>query len=446
MVLSDILHDRLRMKGILRFHIPLSVTSVLMASSHSIVNSGLARTPRPEIALAAFALGHTIANMFASPLWSTRDMLIAFGADKASMRSAVRTTAGIAGFVMVWMVLLGYTSFGRFVYVDIFGASEVLFIEILSVVRLCLAIPLIYSTRAWAQAVLMLSRKTEYMTVAMIMRLVGGLVMAAFLPRLGLLSGTMVGAVIWVGGMGIESLVCCVLALRGNGDLPPKPAEGEAASVKECLVFLWPLILNALLGSLVMPLINAGLVRTDDPERNLAVFSVVWSLVWALSSFVHMTLRQTVMVFLKNAHWLRVLRRFSRYLQYATSLSLALMIITGLADWLLVSVIGLEPTLLHDARTVLFLLAAYPFLCGLVDLKTGIALACRRTGLIGAARVADVVGLAAAVFLLTFVVPGWGATIGALAMMSGLLFNYLALRFMMKDDELMLVEQGMQGD
>ncbi len=444
--MAVVMHDRLRMRAILRFHIPLGITSVLMASSHSIVNSGLARTPRPEIALAAFALGHTIANLFASPLWSTRDMLIAFGSDKASMRSGLVAAAGIAVFVMVWMVLLGYTPFGRFVYVDVFGAPDSLFPEILGVVRLCLAIPLIYGARAWAQAVLMLSRKTEYMTAATIARLLGGLVMAAYLPRLGLLSGTMVGAVIWIGGMALETLVCCLFVLRANGPLPSQPVEGEAASVRDCLVFLWPLTVNALLGSLVMPLINAGLSRTDDPERSLAVFSVVWSLVWALSSFLHMTLRQTVMVFLKNAHWLRVLRRFARYLQVATSACLVLMTVSGLADWLLVGAIGLEPALVGDARIVLFLLSAYPLFCGLVDLKTGVALACRRTGVIGAARAVDLVGLSSAVFLLTLVVPSWGAAIGAVATMSGLVLNYLALRFLISDDEVMLGERGMQTD
>ncbi|MFO8059563.1 MAG: hypothetical protein R6U70_02750, partial [Bacillota bacterium] len=183
--MPDAIHDRLRMKGVLRFHIPLGITTVLMASSHSIVNSGLARTASPEIALAAFALSHTIVNLFAAPLWSTRDMLIAFGSDKAGMRSGVRATAGIAVFVMAWMILLGFTPVGHFVYVDVFGASDALFGEILGVVRLCLAIPLIYGVRSWAQAVLMLCRKTECMTAAMIVRLIGGLIMAGYLPRLG---------------------------------------------------------------------------------------------------------------------------------------------------------------------------------------------------------------------------------------------------------------------
>lgn len=440
------LHDRLRIRGILRFHIPLGITNVLMASSHSIVNSGLARTDRPEIALAAYALGHTVGNLFCSPLWGTREMLISFGTDRRSLRSGLLATAAITGIVLAAITLLGYSGVGHFVFVTVFGAREILLPEILGVVRLCVTLPFIYSIRSWAQAALMSSRKTEHMTVAMISRLGSMLVMAAVLPGLGILTSTMVGAVIWIAGMAVETLVCAGFALRLKGLVPEVGADGRSADVRDCFVFLGPMILNGFLGSLVMPVINAGLARTDDPERNLAVFQVAWNLAWAFCSFVHMTVRQTVLVFLRNLQWMRVLRRFTRWLQYANSTLLVLILLTRLSDWLLVDIIGLEPALLPDARTVMMLFVFYPYLSGLVDFKSGVALYARKTGVICGARIVDLAVLSGTVFLLTLVVPAWGAVIGALAMMTGISSNYGALHLMMPDDAAVLMERGLEGD
>ena len=429
--------DRARLRQVLRFHIPLGITTVMMATSHSVISSGLARTASPETALAAFAVAMTVTNLFASPLWGTREMLISLGTDRKSMHSGIVTTSAVGVFVLGWMLLLGYTRLGYTVYVTLFGASPELFPEIVSVVRLCALLPIIYASRSWSQALLMRARKAELMTVAMVARLVLMVVLAFWLPRVEMLSSTMVGGVIWVGGMAIESLVCHVFAMRGETDsLFEDLAPGESAmTVRDCLRFLWPMMINGWLGSLITPLINAGLARSADPERNLAVFHVVWGLVWMLGAFVHMTIRQTVLVFLKNRHWLRVLRYVTRGLQYVNSVVIVVMVAFGITDWILVSIIGLQPELLPDARVVLYLYALFPLLAGYVEFKTGLALFARRTGAICIARGVDVAALSVTIFVLTMMFPGLGAPIGAIAMMTGMSFYYLTLRKAIPDDD-----------
>lgn len=422
--------EKQRAVSILRFQIPLGITAVLMATSFSIINAALTRTAAPETALAAFALGYTVTNMFASPVWVARQMLVAFSTDRGSMRAAIRTTVVLAAAVLAWLMVLAFTPVGYLVFVTLAGAGESLFPYILSVVRICLALPLVHLARAWSQSILISRKRTTLMTWAMVCRIPVMLVLAVYLPGSGLVEGAVVGAAIWVAGMAVESLLCVGFALPLRGQIPSSNPAGDSSvsTERDCARFLWPLVVQALLLTFSLPVVNAGLARTLQPERNLAIFQVAWSLAFLFIAFIHMNLSQAVLVLLDDRKWWLSLRRVGLWLAALDSAALALLVLSGLGDWILLNIIGVEASMLPTVRRVLLLMSPAPFIGGYLELKMGVALRFRKTLLIGIGKGIDLTVMMLVIFALSMVLPDLGAHAGPIAFTLGLVANYLFMQ------------------
>ena len=292
-------------------------------------------------------------------------------------------------------------------------------------------LPPIYALRAWSQAMLMRQKRTFLMTVAMVFRLLSMLLLAVTLAGSELMGGAALGTAIWVVGMAVEALFCVLFALRLAGQVSTQVVGSEhsgAATEMDCVQFLWPLVLQGLLLTLTLPVINAGLTRTDQPERNLAIFQVAWSLAFLFIAFIHMNLCQAVLVLLEDRDWWFSLKRVGMWLAALDSAALLVLVLTGWGDWLLLNIIGVEASLLPTVRGVLLLMSAAPLIGGLVELRMGIALRFRKTLLIGVGKGLDLVVMMLAILALAMIFPGLGAHAGPMAFTLGLFVNYLFLR------------------
>ncbi|MFP4200354.1 MAG: hypothetical protein ACLFS8_02945 [Clostridia bacterium] len=416
-----------RIIQIMKFHVPLGLTTTLIASSISIVNAGFARTASPEIALAAYAVGHTVVNVFASPIVHAQQLLVIFGKTEAGWANAKKVLLGVSAAVLGWIALMAFTPLGSLIYLDLFGAPASLMDEIALLIRICLFLPLVYALRASANASLMLQRRTSMMTTSLLVRLAVMFVMTIFLPRTSLPS-IAVGTIIWVGGIGVQALAGTVFAATGRSRHVTRDEDEDACSIGDCLSVLWPLVLNGSLMMLTLPVINAGLSRTVNPERSLAVFQVAWNLAWMFVAFIQNNFRQTVVVFLENAEWLEALKKVSLWIQSAVSGLMFLLVITGGADFIMLRIIGVDADLVTDARVILLILSAFPFLCGMIEYRAGIAMRARNVGVVGLARVMDLLLLLALVFAGGTLFPTLGASMGPLGMVVGAAGNYAVLR------------------
>ncbi len=433
-VASDVAKRRIdldRIIQILKFHVPLGLTTTLIASSLSIVNSGFARTANPETALAAFAVGHTVVNVFASPIVHTQQLIVIFGKTRQGLANARKVLLGVASLVLAWIALMAFSPLGSFIYLNIFGAPASLMPEILVVVRICLFLPLVYSMRAAANASLMLQRRTSMMTTSLLIRLGIMFLMTLVLPGMDI-PGIVVGTVIWVGGIAVEATSSTIFAARGR--IPGIVGDALAGdSIHDCLRVLGPLVLNGSLMMLTLPVINAGLSRTLAPERSLAAFQVAWNLAWMFVAFIQNNLRQTIVVFLDSKAWQDALRRVSFWLQSLVSGLLLVLVITGGAEMVMLHIIRVEPDLIADARNIMLVLAIFPFICGMIEYRAGVAMRAREVGVVGIARAADLGMLLTLVFLVGTLFPALGALVGPLGMVVGAAANLVVLRLLGRD-------------
>ena len=103
-------------------------------------------------------------------------------------------------------------------------------------------------------------------------------------------------------------------------------------------------------------------------------------------------------------------------------------IASGASDWVLSNVIGVEAGLLPPIRTVLYLMAAAPFLAAFVELYAGIALNRGQTPLVGIGKGLDLALIVLSVFGLSSLLPALEANVGPLGFALGLLANYAFLK------------------
>lgn len=398
----------------------------------NVMNSAMARTADAAGALAAFAVGQSIADLMAVPAGSGHQWLLARARDKQSFRTGLRVMAQLIGMVLVLLVLAGWTPFGQAIYQGILGAPASLAPGITAVIKVCLPLPIIFALRGASQSVLMVRRQTHLMTAGVAVRLAYVSALAALLGRNHGMPGALVGGVLWVSGMGVESLFDFAMASRLYRQYPQAPPTGAVPSPASVWRFLLPLIATSLLWSLGKPILNLGMARSADPERSIAVYQVTWNAAWLLIAYVQGGFRQAVVVFWNDARSLRALQRFAAGLAAGVTVLMAGLTLSGGAAWFLRNVVGAADELIAPARDVLLVMSVLPLALVATEVYIGRLLRNGTTAPIGLAKGANLTAMAAAVFGLAAFAPGAGALIGAFGMLAGVLGEfavaYLATR------------------
>lgn len=409
---------------ILRFYIPLAATTMFYAVVFNVMNSAMARTIDAAGALAAFAVGQSIADLMAVPAGSGHQWLLARARDKQSFRAGLRVMAQLIGLVFVLLILAGWTPFGRLIYQGVFGAPANLSPGITAVIKVCLPLPFIFALRGASQSVLMVRRQTHLMTAGVVVRLLHTAVLATLLGRNHGMQGALVGGVLWVSGMGVEALFDFAMASRLYRKFPEAPESGTVPTASSIWKFLLPLIATSLLWSLGKPILNLGMARSADPELSIAVYQVTWNAAWLLIAYVQGGFRQAVVVFWNDGRTLRALQRFAAGLAAGVTVLMIGLTLTGGAAWFLRDVVGAAEELIGPSRGVLLVMSVLPLALVATEVCIGRLLRNGTTAPIGLAKGANLAVMAAVVFGLAALAPRAGALIGAIGMLAGVVGEF----------------------
>lgn len=418
-------------RELLRFYLPLAATTMFYAVIFNVMNSAMARTAEAASALAAFAVGQSVADMLAVPAASGHQWLIARGRDRQSFRAGLRVMTQVIALVTVLLALAGFTPAGQWLYQGVLGAPATLAEGIVAVIRVCLPLGFIFTLRGASQSVLMLRRQTHLMTIGVCVRLGYVLLAAVVLGRLPW-HGAAIGGLIWVSSMLVEGSFVFLMARPRFRELPAEPPGGLVPEPAHIWRFLLPLIATSLLWSFGRPVLTMGMARSLRPETSIAVYQVAWNAAWLLIAYVQGSFRQVVVVFWSDEKTLRSLQRFAFRLALAVSALMLTMTISGGAAWFLRSVVGAAPEVVAASRGVLLVMSALPLALVATEVCIGRLLRNGTTGAIGVAKGANLAAMAAVTFGLAALAPGLDAMIGALGMLAGvageLAVSYLAVR------------------
>jgi len=192
--------------AILRYFLPLVLTTWVMAASRTVIDAGLARTPQPATALAAFSLAASFVFAFEAPVVMLRSAALAFEHDPENRRrlrlfsimvgASMTTLAAAAGFTPLVELLLG----GAAATQGAVGGLTRWGIRLMAVSLLIL------SWRQFNYSVLMKRQRTDIIAVSAFARM--GFLGLALLVGLLVWPDMRVAAVAYTLGFLLETLIC----------------------------------------------------------------------------------------------------------------------------------------------------------------------------------------------------------------------------------------------
>lgn len=419
------------------FFIPLGISQSLVTLSHVIINGTLARSANPELIISSYAIGLSLIGITEKPAVLLRQTCSALVRDRVSFRALT----GVALYFFLGIFLFGlavsYTVFGRWIFGGMFGTKPEQVDAVVHVYRVLMFVSIFSGIRCLFHGVIIFNKRTAWLTFGMVIRLVSMYALSQFFILTGSVNSGQVGAIIFLSGMVIESIVA---AWEGSSlvkrKLPEKLAGHPVETKSHVFQFYRPLLYSSFIAVIISPSINAALVKTPDAERAIAAYAVAGSvanLMLSFFSYIH----QIVLNFYRTDA--AQVRRFLLMLVFLPTLFIAVLGYTPAGPWFLTHVMGVKEQLLTASvaalRVFMLLTLIFPWL----DFLNGFIMLKGQTKIMVWSQAANVAMTLLTLFVCIQFTPGLNGMIGSLAQSLGsaaeLAFVVWALRRLAKQPD-----------
>ncbi|MFP4457571.1 MAG: hypothetical protein ACLFPS_07920 [Clostridia bacterium] len=404
---------------LLKFYIPLVIMSMLTMTSHNAINIALAKTAMPALALAAYSVGRSLSKMIESPMYALTRLTPPISNNTLSINSLAKVVKQITIGVLLIMAILAFTPLGEYIFTKIMGVEQNLFNDTILVFRFLMLMPIITAIRITHQGFIVLKKKTVFLTLGTIFRVIGMIISAWILTNIVNLDSGVIGAMILVFGMGIEAVIAFINGRDWKEVVPNKHEHEELNySVKDIWKFFIPLVAARIVFSFVKPSINATLARAVQPEIAISGYFVARSLAWILIA-VGFRIHQMVVVYAKNKKSFNKIRKLVLAFALLMSLIIAILALTPAGLWVLNNIIGVENDIAYPAINALIFFIAVPPLYFTSELYQGTFLRLKRSKSVTICRSINVGSMFISLLILTALFPEMGSAIGSASVAVG---------------------------
>ncbi len=412
---------------------PLAASWILMALELPAVSAVIARLDEPKIQLAAYGgILFPLAILVEGPIIMLLAASTALCKDWRSYRLIHTFMMGSGLFLTVVHGIVAFTPLFDVVVRGIIGAPE----EVIEPARLGFQVMLLWTWaigyRRFQQGVLIRCGHSGAVGVGTAIRLLA----TASLLGIGFLLRDIPGAV--VGGAAVTGGVIVEAIYAGfrirpvlREQIKPAPPQEKQLTWREFASFYIPLAMTPVLTIISQPIGSAALSRMPRPVESLALWPVLWGLVFMLRC-MGMAYNEVVVALLDKPGARLQLLRFSRLLAATTSSILLIMAVTPLSDLWFGGINALEPRLIGVAKTALWIAVLLPALSVYQSWFQGHLLHRRRTHVITESVVALLIALISVNTLGVYVGTITGIYVGLCGYLCGALANVGWLRFRSK--------------
>ncbi len=387
------MEDRLSLKTIMLFFLPLIFMTEMIQISHSVTNAFLARLSAPLEVLAAFSIAFAFNILTGGVNMAGVQVGISFIADRNTFFKVFRFlgAAALAPFVLIEVVSL--TPVGDLLFGNWMGASP----EVVRQAKTSSAImglwtfPILIRNQFYALA--MIRRRTILITYATFVRLAA--LAGSLLFYSAWFEGAVVGAMATVSGMTVEAAYMALCARSCFLQLPER--TGPAPPYSQLWKFSWPLMLTQMTENGVVFVTNLFLGRLTNPDLAIAAFGVVYGLARVILAPLR-NLVNTAQALTKSRKDLKILFQFTLGLLLFYSALILVMFFTPLRSLILENLMGLTQELHRYCTPAVKLTLVVAVFWATAALLRGILSAMRKTG-----------AIAATAFIRLFVISGIGS-------------------------------------
>lgn len=420
--------DRVPLRTLFLFFIPLGVSAVLINLSHVIINGTLARADDPELVIAGYATAMSLLTVSERPAILFRETCSALVRDRISYRAILKVAFIVFGASLAFGAMIGYTPAGTLVFAGAYGAEPEVADAAVNVYHVLMFLSIFSGIRCLYQGVIIYKMKTRWLTIGMAFRLGGMFLMAQYIQHIGVTSSSQ-GAVIFVFGMMIEAFVSWLEGRSLARKLPEESPECEVKRPRQILSFYSPLLFSSFIVVWVPPILNALLGHTDRGTLSVSSFAVAGSLTnLCLGFFTYC--HQIALQFYRTDPG--AVRRFVLLIGFTPALLLTVLAFTPAGQWMLSHLLGVEGRLLTESMTALRGFIPFVLIFPWLDTLNGIILSKGQTKLMFGSQTANALVTTAAIVLLTLALPGWTGILGALAQSGGMLAELALLYWLFR--------------
>lgn len=204
------------------FSFPVLIMSLLRSFSDPVINTGLAHTAAPELALAAYAVGWSVVLCVLDTSGMLHQVVLGFMDAQYRNRIRILQFSGILAAIQIAaLAVMVFTPLGAFILRDLLGSGEALTRMALGVMAVALPLPLVVNLREYYWGVAMLERKTRWMSTGKIVQLVSlsAGVLLLVLPGGSLSNPALIAPLALAVSMLAEALTLAVVHYRLKGRL-----------------------------------------------------------------------------------------------------------------------------------------------------------------------------------------------------------------------------------
>ena len=401
---------------LLKFYLPLAATSVLMMVTHSVVSGAIARTMYPTIALAAYSVSYSVGQIFESPCYAMQRICLTFTTGKRSFRKVTQVTLTILGVLVLVQSLVTWTPLSRRVFIDLLGVSEEIYSMALDSLKVFVLWPISSALRSVFQTPIVIKKRTHYMTINMLIRVLFMFVAAAFLPAIWPTGP--VGASILMLGLCTEAILALLVSKKLIPPLDDEDSNEPLVSHADIFRFALPLVFASVVQTLGRPIIAAALSRTVNPDISIAGYQVALSYSFIFTALTY-NIYHLVVIFVKGQASFKQAKRFSTALGIIGLVCLLLSSLPILGNWVFGTLIGAPSDTLPETLKTLAFVSLMPLAACFAEFYGGMLIMKRHTFWVTVAKCANVAVTAAMAMVMVRLFPGLGGPIGTLAMAAG---------------------------
>ncbi|WP_160719200.1 multi antimicrobial extrusion protein MatE [Bacillus sp. USDA818B3_A] len=406
---------------ILIFFIPLAISASLTSVSHVIINGTLSRADHAEVIIANYAVCLSLFSILERPAIVFRQTTSALAKGRQSFLNIAAFFVKISLFVSLLCALIGFTKLGDWVFIYGFNA-DAKSLSSLKITFLVLAAVILFSgLRGLYQGIIINQFETKWVSLGVVMRLVGMFGLAICLLHFDLANTSVAGAVIFLTGMAIE---CLVSVWRGQTIVNRNSNADKPLGQKEISSFYFPLVFYMSFQTVLIPIIYSFLGMIDDVHLGIASFALAFSITNLVLSFFMYT-HQVVLQFYK--HNKPAVIKCVIVFSIVPSLFLGALCFTSAGPWFMSKVMGAETRLAYESLEVLKICLIKTAVFPWVDYFGGILMLQKSTKTLLKPQIYNMIGVVLFIIPLVYLYPELNGKAGAIAASAGELIGLLAI-------------------
>ncbi len=378
---------------LIKFFIPLAVFPILVAFSHTIINSALARMPLPELSIAVFTVVKSVSNIFNAPTIMTRQLFTSIIEDEKSYFLSRNFAFILMGVLFVMIMSLGITPLGDFVYKNIIGLQSQKEINLATSAMMVTAfLPIVVVLRNAYQGIATGLKKTLLIVPGVVLRVIGMIFFLWWVVKTNSINGVIAGCLAYVLGIGLEGVFILGGLQYKMGSIlgavkkmPPSDFDSESLDYYKIFKFFLPLAFTIIITMFIQPVIQSGLARSSSPVRSLAAYGVSWSLITMLAGPLRM-LHQISLVYHNSNENMKKIKIFNLSLGILTSVIIVVFALSPIGYFVLHNLIAVSHEITLLAQKVILAFAAFPLARAFRETYWGMMMKKRSTPVIAKAK------------------------------------------------------------